>query len=223
LVLYCFEPEARSEKARDKEPKIHCVLVERLLRALVELPATEGCGAIAAATQAHDVEVISGPLGKPHLLVGGRDSLPVSFAHGHGRIWAALGLGGLSVGIDVAEDTEFPCQYPFGRAFHEEELAYVRDLINGTTSQAAAFIWSAKEAAVKALGCGFHLVDPLDLRVTLTSRNANHFLLSVQLMSSAQDRRLHMSGGTLPVRTMQEDGCWLSVCVAALSAPSIGF
>jgi hypothetical protein len=74
---------------------------------------------------------------------------------------------------------------------------------------------------VKALGCGFHLLDPLDLWVTLTSRNANHLLLSVQLTSSAEDRRVRVSGRTLPVRTLQEDGCWLSVCVASLPEPSI--
>ncbi|MEW6531135.1 MAG: 4'-phosphopantetheinyl transferase superfamily protein [Thermodesulfobacteriota bacterium] len=223
LVLYCFEPEALGEKGLGKRLEMHRNLVGRLLRALAELSASEGCDGIMAASQAQDVEVIPGPLGRPLLRVGGRDSLPVSFAHGRGRIWAALGLPGFSVGIDVAEETEFPCQYPFERAFHRQELAHVRDLINGTSFQAAALIWSAKESVVKALGCGFHLVDPLDLWVTLTSRNANHLLLSVQLMSSVEDRRVHVSGGTLLVRTLQKDGCWLSVCVASLPEPSIGY
>jgi len=218
LALYCSERETPRDDVRGKRSEIHRLLVERLFRALGELSASEELFEILGADSAHDIEVTSGPLGKPRLLVDGTDSLSVSFTHGRGRIWAALGLPRYSVGIDAAEKREFHSTYPFARAFYDEELGRIRERMGGTSSQAAALIWSAKEAAVKALGCGFHLLDPLDLRVTLTSRRANHFLLSVQLIPSSQDRRVRAPRGGLPARATQEDAYWLSVCAVSLPA-----
>jgi phosphopantetheinyl transferase (holo-ACP synthase) len=38
-------------------------------------------------------------------------------------------------------------------------------LASGDSEKAAALLWSIKEAAVKALGCAFHLVDPRQICV----------------------------------------------------------
>ena len=47
------------------------------------------------------------------------------------------------------------------RAFRPAELDWARPLSGGDTAGAAALLWALKEAAVKALGVGFHLLDPL--------------------------------------------------------------
>ena len=58
-----------------------------------------------------------------------------------------------------------PGVYPFARAFRAEELKYARALCSNDTVRGAALVWSAKEASVKAVGAGFNLLDPLEVRV----------------------------------------------------------
>ena len=70
---------------------------------------------------------------------------------------------GIGIGIDAAEADEFKCPYPFYRAFGKDEFNGVTDLCDGNQAEAAALLWSIKEAAVKAIGCGFHLLDPLEI------------------------------------------------------------
>jgi len=47
---------------------------------------------------------------------------------------------------------------PFSRVFHAQELQHALRLAGGDLEKASALLWSIKEAVVKALGCGFHLV-----------------------------------------------------------------
>jgi hypothetical protein len=65
------------------------------------------------------------------------------------------------VGVDAALPSDFEETYPWARAFQPAELAWARPLAGGDNAGAAALLWALKEAAVKALGVGFHLLDPL--------------------------------------------------------------
>ena len=105
-----------------------------------------------------------GALGRPCLLLGDEQGPSLSFSHGEGRLWGAMCSEG-SVGIDVAYPDEFAGGYPFGRAFSPEELDCAGGLCRNDRARGAALIWSVKEASVKATGAGFHLFDPLDVRV----------------------------------------------------------
>jgi phosphopantetheinyl transferase len=69
------------------------------------------------------------------------------------------------IGVDVAYPVDFAGHYPFGRAFSPEELDWARALCPDDTARSAALIWSAKEAALKAIGTGFNFFDPLEVRV----------------------------------------------------------
>lgn len=109
------------------------------------------------ATLRHD------PLGRPLLTVNHAPGPRVSFSHCGGFTWAALALGRESVGVDATSPAEFQGPYPFQRAFHSEEWSIAEKML--PRPEAAALLWSAKEAAVKAWGCGFTLFDPLDVRV----------------------------------------------------------
>jgi phosphopantetheinyl transferase len=70
------------------------------------------------------------------------------------------------VGLDVTVPDEFREGYPYERAFGIRELEKAQRRISGGAACAAALIWAGKEAAVKALGCGFHLVDPRSVEIT---------------------------------------------------------
>ena len=104
------------------------------------------------------------PLGRPTLRFGNRTGPSLSFSHDKGRLWAAISSHGM-VGIDVAWPAEFAGRYPYDRAFESKELESARMLTRGNGARAAALLWSVKEAAVKAVGTGFHRHDPLHVRV----------------------------------------------------------
>jgi hypothetical protein len=115
--------------------------------------------------EAFPIHVVHDPLGKPHLLLGAQRGPAISFSEGGGKVWAALCGDESDMGIDVAEAVEFQVEYPYHRAFNAQELQHVLNLAGGDMDEASALLWSVKEAVVKALGCAFHFVDPLQIHV----------------------------------------------------------
>ena len=73
------------------------------------------------------------------------------------------------MGVDAAREVDFAAPYPYSRAFGREEWDWATRFCQGRTASAAALLWAAREAAVKALGVGFHTLDPLDLEVAEAS------------------------------------------------------
>jgi hypothetical protein len=136
-------------------------------------------------------------LGQPRLVLAGRPGPAVSFSRAAGRVWAALTVGG-QVGIDAALAGEFEVGYPCARAFRNAELDWARPL-SGDTAGAAALLWAVKEAAVKALGVGFHLLDPLAVEVFKPRAWQGGFQVSVQ------------AGRTLSAWARPEGGGWLAI------------
>ena len=114
---------------------------------------------------AFPIQVVRGPLGRPHLLLGEYRGPAISFSEGGGKVWAALCGDESDIGIDVAGTDEFQREYPFHRVFHPQELQHALRLAGGDLEKASALLWSIKEAVVKALGCAFHLVDPRQITV----------------------------------------------------------
>jgi len=153
-----------------------------------------------------NMEIVSDSLGKPHLLIDGSDGPAVSFAYEGDTMWVAVGREGSSVGIDAAESASFRGNYPFHRAFHEGELE-----LGGEKDEVAALIWSAKEAVVKALGCGFHLVDPLHLRVEPCYGDHGKSLLKVRLIDKSQERLRVQAENPVPVSVFRYRSMWVSV------------
>jgi phosphopantetheinyl transferase len=101
-------------------------------------------------------------LGQPRLFLGGQPGPAVSFSQAAGCLWGALAPVG-QVGVDAALPSEFEAGYPLARVFRPVELDWARPLCGGDTAGAAALLWALKEAAVKALGAGFHLLAPLEV------------------------------------------------------------
>jgi 4''-phosphopantetheinyl transferase superfamily. len=70
----------------------------------------------------------------------------------------------MDMGIDATGPEDFPDPYPDARVFAHNELDAAARFVS-SLPEARALLWSLKEAAAKALGTGFHKVEPADLRV----------------------------------------------------------
>jgi phosphopantetheinyl transferase (holo-ACP synthase) len=110
--------------------------------------------------------VSSNRLGQPLLLINGCRGPSLSFAHIPGRTWAAMSLCKDGVGIDVASSMDFFDGYPLRRIFHRDEFQATMKLFERYENAAAA-LWSVKEAVVKSLGCGYRFFAPIDLKVRI--------------------------------------------------------
>ncbi|MDQ7784558.1 MAG: 4'-phosphopantetheinyl transferase superfamily protein [Desulfomonilaceae bacterium] len=135
-----------------------------------------------------DLQIASDEFGAPQLIVRGAEGPGISFSYSGNTIWAALCSNDRRCGIDLARTDEFVQGYPFHRAFHGEEFRSVLPVSNGNIMGAAALLWSAKEATVKALGCAFHLIDPLQVHVRLRGSSRGEVLLVAQLDGSVEKK-----------------------------------
>jgi phosphopantetheinyl transferase len=166
----------------------------------------------------NQVELVLGFLGKPELRVEGRKGPSVSFSHPMQGTWAALCLSGGSVGIDATDPREFVGAYPFDRVFHPEELRVAEAAIGSDRLACAALLWSSKEAVVKALGCGFHLIDPLDVRILpmAASRGISRAGVSFSDVTKVGFQALH--DATVRVACFRESTLWVAIAVSSWTA-----
>jgi len=162
---------------------------------------------------AFPIQVVHDPLGKPHLLLGEHRGPAVSFSEGGGRVWAALCGDESEIGMDVAGTDEFQGEYPFQRVFHAEELQHALRLEGADVAKASALLWSIKEAVVKALGCGFHLVDPREIYVHPSVERGGGYTFSVCLSGKALVRFPKSAGRSVWVRSFPEGEMWLSIAL----------
>ncbi len=148
-------------------------LAVRLLEALAGV-APEWTGAQDWGPLALDTD----PLGRPLLRLGPKPGPGLSFSEAGDLLWAAL-IGAGQVGLDVAREEDLAPPYPYARVFGPEEWDWAWRHCQGRTASAAALLWAAKEAAVKALGVGFRSHEPRDLQVVLLSPALEGLQLSV--------------------------------------------
>lgn len=121
------------------------------------------CARQAAATAFHGLK--HDGLGRPLAVsADGESLLPgLSFSRHAGWLWAAASRA-TEVGIDVAGPEDFPDPYPDARVFSPREL-HAGALASHSLAEARVLLWSLKEASAKALGTGFHRVEPLELGI----------------------------------------------------------
>ncbi len=156
------------------------------------------------------IEITSDKLGKPHLLIDGSELPAVSFAYEGDTLWVAVCRSGFSIGIDAAHSASFRGDYPFQRVFQEGELE-----AGGKREDTAAMIWSAKEAVVKALGCGFHLIDPLHVRVESCPEHHDRTALKAYLTEGTLGWSRVSAEDPVYVRIFRHNGAWVSVALVA--------
>jgi hypothetical protein len=181
--------------------------------AAMESPLWKQCQSSCRA--AFPIQVVRGPLGRPHLQLGEYRGPAISISEGGGKIWAALSGDESDIGIDAAGTEEFQKEYPFQRVFQPEELHHALKLAGGDLAEASALLWSIKEAVVKALGCAFHLVDPRQITVYPSEgMSGGGYTFPVGLSGKALARFPLAAGRTLWVRSLPQRKMWLSIALA---------
>ncbi|NVN91339.1 MAG: 4'-phosphopantetheinyl transferase superfamily protein [Desulfuromonadales bacterium] len=173
---------------------------------------------------AFPIRLVRGPLGKPFLLSGDHRGPAISFSQGGGKLWVALCGNDSEIGIDAAGSDEFRGGYPVQRVFHPEELEHALGLTSGNREEASALLWSIKEALVKALGCAFHLVDPLQISIRQSSGSLvtgeGWCAFPVSLTGKALQRFPLATGRSLWVHSLPQRGMWLSIALVDRSLTS---
>jgi phosphopantetheinyl transferase len=159
------------------------------------------------------IRIRSDALGKPELYINGRRGPSASFAHISGLTWGALSLTEAIVGIDAASSDEFPKNYPFHRAFHYEELSNARNLTYGNISYAAALVWTAKEAVIKCIGTGFHMIDPLDLRIIAKPTTSARYDYVACFDNKITRRLPEVLGNSIKILPLMSEGLVISVAI----------
>lgn len=178
------------------------VLRNRLLQAMLELQGVP-----------HErFRVVSDRIGRPEVQLREGKKLSVSFSSCRNTEWAALATKGGMVGIDCAHPEDFPGTYPFHRVFLPEELTHVEQL-GLETCHGAAMLWAAKEAVVKALGCGFHLIAPLDVQITWSSKGIRTVPVAVTFSQRSQERYPNLEHLRVDLIVFAEYGSWLAVAL----------
>ena len=114
------------------------------------------------------------------------------------------GTGTCRFGIDAAVSADFDDNYPVHRVFHDRELALL-SARDRDSAEDMALAWAGKEAAVKALGIGFHYADPLDIVIRSCREEAGdlHMTLSI---------RVHGRVHALECLAWSEDDIWVAAC-----------
>jgi phosphopantetheinyl transferase (holo-ACP synthase) len=215
-VLYACSPgeteTVAGRRASRTADKIH--LVSILRERLVAMEGSPGTNCRFTSNADIPIQVVHDPLGRPQLLLGKTQGPAISFSEGGGKIWAALCGDTSDIGIDTAATDEFPKEYPFQRVFHVQELQQALRLTSGDLEKASALLWSIKEAAVKALGCAFHLVDPRHICVYPAAAEKDGWYVSkVGLSGKALVRFPEMASRCPWVRSLFQEKMWLSIAL----------
>ena len=214
-VFYASLPR---ETEPPREEGIHTGAARRrLVFSLWERLVSRGCprgkGPPSSPRAALPIQVVRDPLGKPHLLLGQCPGPAISFSEGGGAVWAALCGDESDIGIDVAEADDFQGDYPLHRVFDACELQHAMKLAGGKIDRASALLWSIKEAVAKALGCGFHLVEPLDICVHPARDEHGEHIFPVCLSGKALERFPMGAGRSIWVRSLPQAERCLSIAL----------
>jgi len=156
--------------------------------------------------------ITNDPMGRPLLICGPLCGLSISFSHLLRSTWGALSGGGYGLGLDAATPMDFGEGYPYSKVFHQDEFdLFCRQF--ETREKGAAALWAAKEAVVKALGCGFRLISPLDLEVTSRTGSVPDHRFVARIANLAIQKIPGISVEAVPLHIVEEEGIYLAVSV----------
>ncbi|MDI6853083.1 MAG: 4'-phosphopantetheinyl transferase superfamily protein [Deltaproteobacteria bacterium] len=158
-----------------------------------------------------EVKVFHDLHGKPRLS-GPHPPYPaVSFSYGMNCLWGAVGEPGEHLGLDVTEAGEFSKGYPYHRIAAGEEWEYIKDRLGRDKSEAAALLWAAKEAAVKALGCGYRGFGPLQVKLALKAEKAGVIFFCANIDRATEAEFHGLAGASVAVAVWRHKSAWLAL------------
>lgn len=161
--------------------------------------------------QLPDLALGRNPLGKPQIRLGAAPGPALSFSWCAGLMWAAVGRSENGLGLDAAAPSEFTGPYPHQRVFRDTEWQAAVNLLAGNREEAAALLWSVKEAVVKAGGCGFHFLSPRRVEVQFASLGDQGYLWHGYLEISDSNGNLTKGRQPVPAVSVRLSEVWLSV------------
>jgi phosphopantetheinyl transferase (holo-ACP synthase) len=157
------------------------------------------------------LQILTSSSGQPLLFITRHIHPSISFSHLGDVTWAALCVDQYSVGIDAATRLEFSNSYPYQRVFGQDEFNSFIERYQ-SRAKAAAALWSAKEAVVKALGCGYGHLEPFDLRVTDIANSDNEAFF-IRFSEKAMKRFPWITQEWMPVHIFNKETHFISVAL----------
>lgn len=140
-------------------------------------------------------QYLAGMLGSPETDEGSK--VAFSLAHGGGQVWMAAAASN-RLGLDATLAGDFAGDYPLHRVFTPRERRYIASLAG---IPAAAILFAAKEAAVKALGQGFGRLDYRDVECCPQGVEMDIFCFWVH------------ADENFAVWCFREGACWLAIAL----------
>lgn len=134
-------------------------------------------------TEDSDLLIGHDKYGCPHLQGEYSPPVSLSFSYNGQEIWGAV-TKRFSLGIDVETPRSFLAPYPYARAFAADDFRHATGICT-RQEDAAALLWSCKEAAMKSRGTGFHCIDPRDVRI-LSCLPEGHCMCRVMVATPAE-------------------------------------
>ena len=161
----------------------------------------------------HDLRIVRTILGGPNLCVTGRRCGSVSFSWTTGVLWAALAEERLGIGIDAATADEFEGPYPYERAFGEPEWGAWFAGGRERYPEAAALVWSGKEAVVKAIGSGFHLIAPREVAILPCEKHGERFMCGASFSDRTLQRFPELRSAKACIMSFKASRAWVSIAL----------
>ncbi len=159
-------------------------------------------------------------LGKPIFISAQQSALTVSFSYVQADAWAAISEFPWACGVDAASAREFDHKFPVEKVFSLEEFEAGR-LIEKDRNSLIALLWSAKESVVKAVGCGFHLIAPRAIELSIVSGAADILRFVGRLHGPSSDRGFLCSSANIAVESFRRGSAWISVALRQESRSSL--
>jgi phosphopantetheinyl transferase len=158
------------------------------------------CGGFKVPSADRSVQLIRNDrYGCPQL--NSQQSIAISFSSIGQEVWAAVTQAD-ALGIDVETPQNFRAPYPYDRVFQADEFQQVSSFCTNK-EDAAALLWSCKEAAMKNRGTGFHFMDPRDVRICSCVQKG--YCTYAVIVTTPEK---------VPVVVMREHHLWLALAVS---------
>jgi phosphopantetheinyl transferase len=204
----CLSEELPSNH-RENRPALQQKIARRLLSTVREYSAYR---IAPASNNSSSVTVDKNRLGRPVLALDGMPGPSISFSYHNRKVWGAMCEAPHQCGIDVASASEFDEKFPLQKVFLPKEITEAIQFA-GSVESATALLWSAKEAVVKAAGCGFHLVDPIEVCLEFI-HNCNGVLnMKAHIRASSSPAKSPLVTGLFKVGCFRHEEKWISIAL----------